>query len=180
MSIVSKRYAQAYFELACEEDKLALCQKQIKTVLTVLEDNKDLGVLLNHYAIEKDDKKQLIGRLFDKDVDDLVIRFIDLLIDKNRISEIKDIFSDFNDLANDSFNVVEGKIYSTKLLSNDDLKLIEDELSKKYLKTVMLTNLIDDQLISGVKVVIKDEVIDGSLANRLNMLKTQLLRKAGK
>ena len=41
-----------------------------------------------------------------------------------------------------------------------------------------LVNKIDPTLISGIKVVVGDNVIDGSTKHRLNSLKSELLKES--
>ena len=85
----------------------------------------------------------------------------------------------FNTLCNEAKNVSEGIVYSVNELSAEQKDAIEAAVGKKLGVTLDLTNRLDANLISGVKVVVGDNVIDGSLQHRITSLKSELLKKAG-
>lgn len=54
---------------------------------------------------------------------------------------------------------------------------MEDALSKKENKTIRLRVVNDPSLIGGIKVEINNRVFDGSIKNKVALLKKELLRK---
>ena len=48
---------------------------------------------------------------------------------------------------------------------------------KKLNLKILLKNEIDESLLGGVKVVVENHVMDGSIKNRMDLLKQELLRK---
>ena len=57
--LVSKTYGDALFELALEENKIDSLQEEVVVVLEVLAENQDLGKLMNHPKIAKEEKTAL-------------------------------------------------------------------------------------------------------------------------
>ena len=58
-----------------------------------------------------------------------------------------------------------------------EVKEVEDALSKKENKTIRLRVVNDPSLIGGIKVEINNRVFDGSIKNKIALLKKELLRK---
>ena len=50
-------------------------------------------------------------------------------------------------------------------------------MSEKLNVKVKLTCKVDESLIGGLKVVVGNHIEDGSIKNRMNLLKQELLRK---
>lgn len=179
MEQVSQRYAEALFELANELHVTDDWQEQMRAVKNVFTENTEFLKVLCHYRVSKEEKKDLIIKTFDGKIDKNIVNFFQLLVDKRRISNIIGIATAFNTLCNDAKNIKEGYVYSVNMLNKDEITSIENAVSKKLDCKVELQNRINQDLISGVKVVVGDVVLDGSMRNRLDSLTSELLKKAG-
>ena len=62
--LVSKTYGDALFELALEENKIDSLQEEVIAVLEALAENQDLGKLMNHPNVSKEDKVEVIENIF--------------------------------------------------------------------------------------------------------------------
>ncbi len=63
-------------------------------------------------------------------------------------------------------------------LNDDQLKRLGDNLAKTYGESVKLNVEVDPSILGGIVVEVAGEIIDGSVANRLNNLKKQLVHAA--
>jgi ATP synthase, F1 delta subunit len=177
MNSVSTKYAEALFDIAKEEDRIDVWQKQIKDVSDCFSEYPELKRIFSHVKIEESEKKQLVKELFSQ-VDKTVLNFLQLLADKNRLSNIMEITTEFNHLCNLHNNIEEGIVYSAYPLQETEMKEITQAISKKLGKKVQLKPKIDGSLVLGIKVVVNDKVIDGSLRNRIDMLRNTLLKES--
>ena len=100
-----------------------------------------------------------------------------LLLDKQRFNSILDIVNEFNEAANQYLNIEEGIIYSAQPLSEEDVKGIAARVSKIIGKETILKQRLDESLVGGFKVSVADKVIDNSLKNKLEGLRSELLGK---
>ena len=114
--------------------------------------------------------------IFSSRIDRDVVNFFCLLIDKRRVSQFIEIAKEFHVLCNQSNGIKEGVVYSTRLLDSNEIKGIEESISQKMKLNVELTNKLDPQLLSGVRVVVDDIVMDGSLKNKIDNLRHELLK----
>lgn len=170
------RYATALLDLAIEEGKVPQYKEAMKTLAFAFKSNPDLGILLSSAFIRIDEKRTTIDRLFsDPDLPSLS-SFLKVLVDRDRIKDFRDIAKAFNQVANAHLHIEEGIIYSTLPLSNEKISDIEHAIRLQSRTNVELTNEIDPDLIGGIKVVIHDRIYDGSVANMLSSLQSQLLK----
>lgn len=178
MDNVSSRYATALFDLACEKQCTDNWQEQMRFVKSVFAHNKDYLAFFSHYRISKEEKRSVLCNVFNGKVDKDLVNFLQLLLDKRRIGNVIGIATAFNSLCNEAKGVSEGVVYSVNELSAEDKKQIEESVGKKLGVKLDLLNKLDPNLISGIKVVVGDSVIDGSMQHRLTSLKSELLKES--
>jgi F-type H+-transporting ATPase subunit delta len=176
MEKVASRYAQALFEYACELDKVDLWQQQMRLVHQVFQQDPQIGDFFGHIRIEADQKKSVFKQIFSERIDSDVVNFFCLLIDKRRVSQFTEIAKEFHILCNQSKGIKEGVVYSTRLLDIEEVRQIERSVSEKIKLNVELTNKLDPKLLSGVRVIVDDVVMDGSLRNKIDRLRHVLLK----
>ena len=68
-----------------------------------------------------------------------------------------------------------GLVYTRFPLSKLDLEKIEKSFETKEKKIIKLKNIIDYNLIGGLKVSLDGEVYDYTIATKLNKLRTSLI-----
>src|SRR5690554_5567570 len=177
MSKIANRYAVALFELAVEEDQIDRYQQQLAWIKEVFNDDT-VFQFFSSIKVDKLKKKEMLSTIMQDQVDQHMISFLMILIDKKRVSFIKAIADQFHSLCNKHYNIQEGYVYSIRKLSEQEHKEIEDAVSKKLNSTVKLKNYLNPHLIAGVKVVVNDTVIDASYQAQMSQLKAQLLKES--
>lgn len=175
---VAERYGQALYELACENQSLESWTDQARAVITVIEDNPQLLDFFNAVKIENTTKKKITAVLFQGRLDPMLIHFLDLTIDKKRTRSIPEILRQFISLCNRQRGIQDGFVYSARKLPLEELARIEEAMQKRSGQRTELVNRIDPRLISGIKVVIGNEVIDATMKTRIESLKSELLKES--
>jgi ATP synthase F1 delta subunit len=174
MDKISSRYAQALLDIATQLNRLDEYKIQAKLIGSSFRDNPAFAQLFDKTQISVNEKKKLLSDVFGSQVDEMMINLLSLLIDKKRIRLTEEIMNDFIHLVNVSRSIEEGIVYSIRPLSDEDLKQLESQLSKKHNVSVELINKIDTSLISGLKIKFKESVIDASLSYQLESLRETL------
>lgn len=176
MEKVANRYAEALFEFACEEHKVNDWQNQMGLIKQALAQDEKTQMFFASKRVSSEDKKALLDQAFKSSIDTYIMNFIFLLVDKSRISQFDLIARKFHRLCNGYKGIKEGFVYSIRELSDEEIKQIETSVSKKLDTNVELTNRISKDLISGIRVVVEDVVIDGSMKYKLDNLRSELLK----
>jgi F-type H+-transporting ATPase subunit delta len=174
---VYDRYAAALFSLAQDEKKVAEYQTALKEVSALFKANPDLLPFLSSYAIEKQDLYDLIDKIWGKVSLKSLAPFLKVLVNEHVIGHFADIVFAYNSLANEALGIKEGIVYSTELLTEDAVHSIEKALSETLGSKVALENRVDPGLLGGVKVAVDGKVFDGSLENKVELLRQKLLKQ---
>ncbi len=172
--LVGKRYAEALFEVAAEENKLEEFKQEIKAVADVFKDNPKLETIFTHPRVTKDEKKQMIKELFEGRVAQEILNLCYIVIDKGREKYLGDISESYKDLSNDELGIVEADAYTAVPMTQDEIDKLQEKLSSSFKKQVDLKTHIDKDLIGGVLVKVGDKVIDGSIKGKLSEIQKEL------
>lgn len=172
---LARRYAQALFELALQQD-LNQIENELGQLTGLIEGNAEVAHLLYHPHISLSEKKAIMDKLLSGNLSDTVRRFFYLLIDKRRETLLPDIEREFKLLADQSRNIVEARIASASPLSEIQEERLHQELVRITGKDVRMIKEVRPELIGGIMVQIGDRVMDGTVANKLSQIRLSLNR----
>lgn len=167
-------YAKAMFDVAEENEITDKIVSQFSNVINTIKENKDLSDVLKTPFILADDKKAILEKIFSDTTDIYLINFLKVLIDRKKIKYIEDVYNRFLKLVNDKKTLEKGTVYSVVKLSDEEIKALEEKMSKKFSRVVKLENKIDKSLMGGVFIKIGNKEIDGTVRSRINGLKKEL------
>lgn len=175
--LIAQRYAKALAESA-RDGKLTYekISADIKTVLQVLKTSADLQNFLINPIISAGDKKEIAAKIFDGNIDNLVLNFIKILIDKNRFSQFETIVGVYDTILDKIHNISRVKVISAVTLNEDAKKRLKDKLENKLSKKVTFDWEIDPEIIAGLVIQVGDNIIDTSLKYKLEDLSKNIMR----
>ncbi len=173
--LVSKTYGDALFELALEENKIDSLQAEVSVVLTVLRENQDLGKLMNHPKVSKEEKIAMTEEIFKNRVSNEVAGLIHMLVEKDHFVDIEDVLVYFLDCVKEHKNIGTAYVTSAAELTETQKKAVEKRLleTTKYVEFEMHYN-VDAALIGGMVIRIGDRVVDSSIKTKLYDLTREL------
>jgi len=101
---------------------------------------------------------------------------VKLLVSKKMLSSSDLVLQSLQDIIDKKNKVVRAKISSAKHLKKEDKDQLEEEIKKKYhAESVESVFFENEELLGGVRIEVKDEVIDTTYRNRLNQLEKFLI-----
>lgn len=178
--LVAKRYSDALFELALEEDKLDTFLAEIEVLTVAFQENEQLTKLMNHPKIDKEEKQKVMGKVLRGFVSDEIAGFFHVMIAKDRFRDWKSILGQFVETVKEYKNI--GTVYVTVAmdLNDEQKKKVHDKIrnTTKYEK-VDIKYQVDKSIIGGMIIRIGDRVVDSSIQTKLyeltkNLTKIQL------
>lgn len=172
--MVANKYAQAYFEVACELNSEDLFYKELSEVCEVLKSSNELKNVFLSPLVSKEDKKAILEKLFNENISVSTKNLLKVMIDKNRINVLEEVKSCFKELVNEKNNVAEATCITAIELTDEEIKNLEQSLSKKYNKNVTVINKVDESVIGGVLVRLGNSEIDKTVKSSLSKLKENL------
>jgi F-type H+-transporting ATPase subunit delta len=173
ISKAARRYAKALLQSAQEQDLLADVEKDIRFISNTIEDSRELVVFLKTPIIKKEDKKDVLSKLFDEHITKETKSLLLLLSEKNRESLLKDICEGFLQLYNEYKGIIKVDVTTAFELSDDQKEKLHKALESSTGKDVEMNITTDEDLLGGLVVRIDDTVIDGSVKHKIRKLKNQ-------
>ena len=173
--LVSKTYGDALLELAKETGKEDLFLEEAEGIKKVLIENDDFVKMMNHPQISREEKEVVIENVFKGRVSDDMTGFLRLLVTNGRFSELESVL-DYVIAEIKDYKKIGVAYVSTPLELSDKQKA---DVEKKLLDTTGYTKMemnysIDESLIGGMTIRIKDRVVDSSIKTKLLQLKKEL------
>lgn len=174
-NIVAERYAIALYQLAKEQNAVQAIENELRIVKKVLIENPEFITLLNSPKLSLDEKKNVIRGTF-SDASPFVLNTLMLLTDRHREHEMVAMAEAFVELANKERGVAEAIVYSVRPLTAKETQAISATFASKVGKASLnIENIVDSDLLGGVKVRIGNRIFDGSLKGKLNRLQRTLI-----
>lgn len=172
---IGMTYGSALYQAACEVGKKELILEEAQGVCEVLEQERDLCILIETPVVSAEEKKGVLKAIFENRISEELLNFLFILVDKGRTRHFASAVKVYKELYNTDEGFSSGKIYSTKPLDADKITRFEEETGKLLRQNVKLVNEIDTTLIGGVKILIDGKIIDASLRKRLDDLNNTII-----
>lgn len=177
--VVARKYATALFNLSLKQSQVDRIAQDFEELLVTFGRDEpkmpSLSSFLGAPQITDESKRHVLDKALKGNISDLALRFIHLLLEKNRLDLWRTIASEFDRLVNEWRGVVKARIITAEPLDEIQADELRARLEKKSGKKVTLVEERDPSILGGVIVIVGDKIIDGSLRFRLDSLKTELL-----
>lgn len=165
-----REYAQALFMIAMEQKKVDEYSDILKQIRLLFEENKEYAEFLSSPALPLSERLSAIDEAFGSYPEEIA-SFLKLLCENGHIKEIIECVKEFIFMENALEKSIPADVYSSVPLTDEQKEKLVKKLENKLGKTVLATFTEDKSLIGGIKIVMEDEVLDGSLEKRLKDLK---------
>jgi len=168
LSKVAEPYAEALLDLAKSNDSLKETTNDMNIVSQFLANSSDLKKFLGNPLITRDAKKNVVKDILGEQVSASTLKFLLLLVDRNRIEVLESIAQKFLELSYKQESIEIAKITSSIQLSAEQQKEIAEKLKLiTGAKQIKLALKIDPQLIGGFTIEIGSKLIDTSIRGQL-------------
>lgn len=176
---LARRYARALLGLATSEMQRDRFARDLAAVADLAQQKDEGGrtplQVLATGRFPSDQRKRLLLTLARRVmVDPMVVRYLDVVFDRDRIDGLPQIAQAYQRLADEAANRVQATITSATPLSPDAVQKIKVALERATSKTVIPTTAVDPELIGGVVAKVGSLVIDGSVRSTLAQLRTSM------
>ena len=173
----ARRYAKALFDLARQEDLLAPIRERLEQTDRMIRAQSELLDLCRNPLYTLDEKKRTLSLLGDQiGSPPLLRRFVDLLIQKNRLRQLPEIAKIFGALVDEAQGLEHVRVRVAKGLSKEEEAGLRRQLSAIMRRDVALVVEADPSLIGGMVVYTGNRVYDGSVKGQFRLLRRELVK----
>lgn len=174
VELVAKNYARALFELALEENKLEEIGEELETINKVLETDKTYYEFFVTPLVSKHEKVELIEKAFGGNISKYSENFFKVLVENGRSIHIRGVNSQYKKMRMEYLNMVEAFAYTVIPMTEAQSNKLKEKLEQETGKKVILQNIIEPDIIGGMKIKIGEKEIDATVLNRLKNLEAAI------
>ena len=176
ISTISQKYADALTETAAEYGSADYFEKQLKEIQDVINSSGDLKIVMSNSSISISKKLEIIDEIFGGKIDQKLLNFLKVLIEKNRFNEFSSIVYAYEKNIDKASNTKTVEITSPIELNFENKSNILFKLEHKLNCEIKPIWKVDDSLIAGLTFKYDDCVIDTSIRTKLENLNKTILR----
>jgi len=173
-SKAGRRYAKAIIELAQENKLDNKVLDNFKSMHSTISENKELRLMLSSPLIEVDKKQSVLLEIF-KDAESLVKKLIKTLADNNRIEILNHVAQEYINLYNSIHHIQSATVVTAVEMTKDLEEKVQEKIKEITGYTANLTNRVDESILGGFILRLKDLQFDASVSGGLKRSKRQLL-----
>ncbi len=173
---VATKYASALFAAVKERGLVDETFTQFQDLRKVMKTEKNILKLLSGPMLSQKEKIELVGKLFGEGMNRLNIEFLSVLIRKHRINYLPEVIDELEYLIEMEKGISRATLITATRSNPEDDRALIAKLEAKSGTKVMLEKKVDPSIIGGAIVILRNEIIDGSIRHSLDQLEEKLSR----
>jgi F-type H+-transporting ATPase subunit delta len=177
MEEIAEVYARSLFEVAKDRDRLDVVREQLGAFADVLAEDRELSVFFFSPYFSTQEKQEGLERVL-VGADEVVVNFLDLLIEKHRMPVLFRIRRVYDTLWERENKILPVEITSAVELDDQTVKGIGDRIGQQTGQRIELTARVEPDILGGVVLRVGNQILDASIRNRLERLRRQVARGA--
>jgi len=176
-SNVGDRYAQALFDLASDEKRVAAVEADLKSLKKALAESQDFRVLVGSPAFGAEEKGRGLSAIADKaKFNTTTKKFLGLLAANGRVAALPSVITGYEALSAKARGAVSAEVTTAVALTAAQAKGVAAALRQALGKDPEIETRVDPAILGGIKVQVGSRLFDASLKSKLDSLKFALKR----
>ena len=178
MAKLSAIYASTLFDLALEGDAADEYLRQAILLRDTLRDDECMRVLL-HPHIPAAEKRKLFGEPFAGHINEDLLGFLYLVIEKNREAFLLPALTALIDMIERHQRKARARVLSAAALDEKQIAALQEMLSEKLNKTVEVSQKTDPSVIGGPFIYVDGYYFDRTIKKQLHDLTVHMKERCG-
>jgi ATP synthase F1 delta subunit len=177
MEELAQVYGRSLFEVAREQSKLEVLREQLGQFADALQENRDLEIFFFSPYFSTTEKQEALAKVLDG-ADDRLLSFLNLLIENHRMPVIFRIRREYERLWERENRLLPVVLTSAVELDEQTVKDLGKRIGERTGNTVTLTTRVEPDILGGIVVQVGNSILDASIRNRLEQLRTHVAQGA--
>jgi len=170
----ARRYAQAVFQIALENDSLDQWSSDLDQIADAL-GNSDFFAFLEAPQVPKREKLQGIDTVL-AGISDLARNLVGVLVDHRSVRFAVSVRDQFRALVDAHNGVARATVTTAVPLTDEQRGRVQELLGELVGAKVDTTEDVDPQIVGGIVARVGDHLIDGSITTKLRNMQNALAR----
>jgi F-type H+-transporting ATPase subunit delta len=167
---LARRYASAVYALAVDAQAVERIGNDLAAMDRAIGEDDLTRSFYVAPVIDRKVKERVLLTAFEGKVHEVALHTLLLLVRKRRESLLDELVQEYRKLEMQARGTEPLTVTSARELPPAELQSLVDRLQRAYQKKFDVTLRIDPSLIGGVRIMMGDRRIDGSVAGRLEEL----------
>ena len=169
-----KKYALSLYEVGKKENVLDDIQKGVEVLNSLYKSSSIFRYLLLTKKIAENNKKKILLDVLKESCSKYVLELIFIIIDKGDIKSLSNVVDRFFVVMNNESGIVPVRIITSSALESAEMESLVKNIESKLNKKVSAKNEVDPSIIGGIKLMVGNKVVDGSISHQLKKIKYTL------
>jgi len=177
IGIISKRYAKALYEYACENNNEEVVYKEVQTFVKSFREVEGLCSALKNPVLPKTEKAKLLCDAAGGNVSDEYKRFVALVLDERREKFMQFIAYSYIGLYRELHHIHIGKLITAMPVEDRVIERMKSMVADKTHGTVEFETQVDPSIVGGFIFEMNFNRLDASIASQINKVRQQFIEK---
>ena len=168
-------YAKALFDIGVDGDSLDRISDELHAVRTAFDSvDTELRGFFAMPQLPRDAKRKVLDQAFGDKLSRTVQGFLRVLVDKRRELLFPAIIEEFDDLLDERAGKIKATVVTAQPLDIALVAALREAIEQRTQQQVVLEELLDPNVIGGIRVSLGDLVIDGTVRRALSDMRQTL------
>jgi len=173
---LDKRYALALYEVAEGKGKVDEYLNDLQEIVLLMKNDVEFLKVIKHPKLSTSTKKKMFIRIFKGRIDEELLTFLLILIEKDRILFTEEKLKEMKKIHLERNNTLLAEVKTVIPLMETERENLRLKLSKMYDKKIIFDEKIDKRVLGGVYIRVGDDVIDGTIKSKLEEMKKLMFK----
>lgn len=173
LTTIARPYAEAAFAIARDQNALPAWSQMLKLASGIVADPR-MSAALDNPTLDAPAKSSLLLSIAGERLNVEGRNFVRVLVDADRIALMPVIASLYETLKDDADGVAKAKVETAFPLEGAELADLIGALERRFKRKVEAEVVVRPELIGGARITVGDNVIDGTVAERLRAMTAKL------
>lgn len=175
MQKVATPYAEALLDIAQNMNIVSKITNDLSFVTDTISNSSDLQVVISNPIVSIQVKQNILNKIFSEQIDNIILKFLLVLVERRRIALLSVIIERYLDLAYKVESITIAEVCTSISFTEDQEQALINKIKiMTKSEKVKLLMTVDSSLIAGFTVKIGSKVIDTSLSGKLKQITTYL------
>ena len=169
-----KKYALSLYQIGKKENVLDEIQNGMRVISSLYKTSSTFQYFLLTKKITGADKKKILLDVLKDSCSHYVLELIFIIIKKRDIKSFRAVIDRFFLTIKNKSDIIPVRIISSSALDNNEMQSLIQGIESKLNKKVSAKNEVEPNIIGGIKLMVGNKVIDGSISHQLRKIKYTL------
>ena len=168
----SRPYAEAAYKIAVETNELDMWTDNL-SILSRTIISGDVKAIIASPKIDSNKTLDFLNSFLTKE-NQMFSKFISIMIENKKVYFLDEVYRLFSEMILDEQNTTIAEVETAYPLTDNQKNLLIKSLEKQHDKKIKIDEVINKELLAGIKISINNEVTDYSVRYKLNSMKEQI------